>query len=407
MDLSGKTVGVWGYGISGKSIVKFLSQLGEIKIVVFDQGKLSNADVAWLKSNKIMLHDGDVQPFLERCDHVIPSPGIDIREYNTEKIIAELDLFQQFYTKPVIAVTGTLGKTTVVTLVARAFEKAGVRVAVGGNIGVGIFDLIEQDVDVVLLEASSFQLERCKTFAPKVAVITNLYPNHLDRHGTLEAYARAKENIHCHQKVPCLITQDALVESYRVPARGFEQNWQYVAAILETFGIDKVLVQKILDEMAGELVRFAHRLEVVTCEGGVTFVNDSKATVPEACLAAIGMYEKKRTILLLGGIGKGVDRRGLVSQLSGIKKIICFGKEANVLHNYCQEFNIQTAEYSNLQQSVEDACSSAQTGDTVLLSPAGASFDLYGNYEQRGAHFKVLINEWKKNKELTHVVTPE
>ena len=397
-DLLHKKIGVWGYGISGRSLVKFLLARN-VELVVFDQRELNQDDQDFLMSNSIVYDYQEPLEFLNACDYVIPSPGIDLRKYAAlaSRFIAELDLFQHFFTHPIIAITGTLGKTTITTLLVQALRLSGKEVVVGGNIGVGLFDLIGQSCDVAVLEVSSFQLELCTTFAPDVALWTNFYPNHLDRHGSMERYREAKEKIFIHQKNRCLIggMDWVFTGDYTIPEHGFKENWKLVIALLEQQGLSASEIERIVSVLGNQEGTLEHRLEKVSVVNGVEFINDSKATVPEASLAAVNLYNKKNMILLLGGLSKGVDRKYLVSQLLDVKKIICFGQESDKLLALCDEFGVNSQACATLDKAFFYACEVAQEGDTVLLSPSGSSFDLYKNYLERGEHFKKLVRAKK------------
>src|SRR3990167_9468728 len=393
--LHNATLGIWGYGISGRSLVNFL-RTQNVTLIVFDQRGLNVDDAKLFDACGIKFCSGEPEAFLDMCDYVIPSPGVDVRKFDAycDKFIAELDLFQQFFTKPIIGITGTLGKTTVTGLVAKALECVGISVCIGGNIGIGLFDLIAQQghVEYAVLELSSFQLELCKSFTPVIALWTNFYPNHLDRHGSIDMYRMAKEKICMSDKTYLIKPPLHLHGTYIIPARGFVENWQLVIAVLEYFNIAQEVINDVLMRL-GTSWGLEHRLELVGDIDGVTFVNDSKATVPEATLAAVKLYDSSKTILLLGGLDKDIDRRPLVSQLKDVKKVICFGGQAEKLYTICAEFGIASSMCATLKESFDIACNVAQRGDTVLLSPSGASFDLYKNYEERGTHFKKLVKE--------------
>ncbi|HJM69215.1 MAG TPA: UDP-N-acetylmuramoyl-L-alanine--D-glutamate ligase [Candidatus Babeliales bacterium] len=393
--LHNATLGIWGYGISGKSLVRFL-KTQDVALVVFDQRHLSEEDATLFDLHGIKFCSGEPQLFLDMCDYVIPSPGVDVRKFDAykDKFIAELDLFQSFFTKPIIGITGTLGKTTVTGLVEKALDGVGISVCAGGNIGIGLFDLIAQQdrVEYAVLELSSFQLELCKTFAPAVAVWTNFYPNHLDRHGDVKNYRTAKDKICMSDRTHLIRPPLSLSGSYVIPQDGFEENWSLVISVLEHLGIKHDAISDIMLQLSSAQ-KLEHRLELVDVIDGITFINDSKATVPEATLAAVKLYDPSRTILLLGGLDKDIDRRPLLSQLSDVKIVICFGAQAEKLYKLCIEFGVAVMVCNTLEESFVVACDVAQQGDTVLLSPSGSSFDLYKNYEERGIHFKKLVKE--------------
>ncbi len=395
-----KKWGVWGYGIGGSSAVEFLCLQG-IKPIVFDAKPFSEATCTQLHNQGVTIAPS-LEQFLKTCDVIIPSPGIDLRGYAqyAHKWLAELDLFMLFAQKPIIAVTGSLGKTTVTHTIGAVLQRAGKKVLVGGNIGIGLCSLLARQagVDYIVLEVSSFQLELCTLFSPHVAVWTNFYPNHLDRHGTLEAYFAAKANLLARQGVADHVIVWAelseqlhkLVTSPRhwrtVAEQGYAQNRCYVQAVMDALGIAVTVAD---DEVGGSL---EHRLEFVRQINGIDFYNDSKSTVPQATLAALDRLTGRPIILLLGGLSKGVDRRVLIAQLVGrVKMVICVGAESAQLCAWCALYGIPCEGGLQFDESVKIAYTKGVSGDVVLLSPSGSSFDLFANYQQRGVIFKQLV----------------
>ncbi|HBR70350.1 TPA: hypothetical protein DIC20_04295 [Candidatus Dependentiae bacterium] len=415
MDLNGKTIGIWGYGIGGKAIVKFLLKQS-LKLMVFDQKQLADEDQIFLQQHNVEIVN-ELNDFLECSDYIFPSAGVDLRPFGAikYKFLSELDLFQSFFHKPIIAITGTLGKTTVTTFLAKLLQNAGKRVAVGGNIGIGLCSLIEQQemVDYAVLEVSSFQLELCETFAPAVAVWTNFYSNHLDRHDSVEDYFAAKTKIVSLQKennisvvpsslflcikerarfehqwsiIPEQIPSDWL--SY-IPEKGVQENWKTLCAVLCALKIPLDVLKMPLDCV------IEHRVEYVGSVCDRQFYNDSKSTVPEATISAVNQL-RGSIILLLGGLSKGVSRELLISYLKDkVKHIICFGKEREQLAAWCVQYNMSHNQAVRLDEAVEMAYNYSSSGDIILLSPGGSSFDLFKNYQDRGNQFKGLITQLK------------
>ena len=203
MEFTSKKIGVWGLGVVGKAAVRFFHKQG-ISVNVMENREISAHEQNFLTDHRATLYrQNDVTAFLASHDFCIASPGIDLRPYQQyqKQFITELDIFASFWQKPIIAITGSIGKTTVTHLLSQLLSKK-MRVATGGNIGIGMLDLLaEQDnADCALLEVSSFQLEQCTAFAPTVALWTNFHPNHLDRHGTSEEYFKAKAQLLLRQK---------------------------------------------------------------------------------------------------------------------------------------------------------------------------------------------------------------
>jgi len=417
MDLSGKCIGIWGYGIGGTALVDFLLNQSIITII-FDQHPLSGMEQKLLQAQGVGIAS-TLDDFLAQVDYVVPSAGVDVRPYHSckHKLIAELDFFSRFFHKPIIAVTGTLGKTTVTTCLAQLLERSGRRVVVGGNMGIGLCSLIEKqnEVDCAVIEVSSFQLEHCKQFAPAVAVWTNFFPNHLDRHDSIEDYFAAKLNITKYQRdsdlaiVPADLLSRLKLSAlynhrwYPIPQNippewhswidkqdGIQSNWVVIGAVLSALNISLDLLKQPV------ICSLEHRMEYVATIADRIFYNDSKATVQEATLAAVERLCPAPIILLLGGLGKGISRASLICNLKDkVKKTICFGAEAEELAQFCKQYHLLHAVGAQFDAAVKMAYAYSSMGDVILLSPGGSSFDLFQNYQERGMRFKQIVSELK------------
>ena len=200
MDLISKKIGVWGFGIVGKSVVNYLHSKG-CKLEILERRDLTDAEQEFLKSRNIIFfnQNSELEKFLERNDIIIPSPGIDLSNFlqYKDKFLSELDIFALNFNKPVIAITGTLGKTSTTHLLTKLFSMQGINAVAAGNIGLGMCDLLykQDDIDLVILEVSSFQLERSNLLKPIISIWTNFYPNHLDWHKNIKSYFEAKFKI--------------------------------------------------------------------------------------------------------------------------------------------------------------------------------------------------------------------
>jgi UDP-N-acetylmuramoylalanine--D-glutamate ligase len=449
IDIVGKKIGVWGLGIVGRSVLTYLYDK-HCTLSVLDRTRATAEQQEFCQSKSIHYYSEDaISDFFECNDYIIPSPGVDIARYThvQHKWLAELDLFYHAWQKPIIAITGTLGKTSVTSLLWQILRHHGNMVATGGNIGVGSLDLLKDydQASVALLEVSSFQLETCKNFAPDLALITNIYPNHLDRHKNLQDYFLAKYKILAHQQqyqkalLPLELlpqiraqaptqsrplaffsyaeptselelqlgnhdivyyrshahnviikktrdTEHAIIDNAALPSLSYPANWLSILGALDLMGIE------VSNLKQAQLALPAHRLDHVATLNGRVFYNDSKSTVPEATLAAVNKLSGNPIILFLGGYGKGVDRSDLVNRLTGkVKHIICFGAEAQLLQSYCLRANISASAHATLEEAFCAALDQSQAGDALLFSPAGASFDLFANYQERGEHFKQLV----------------
>lgn len=459
MNLSHKRIGIWGYGVVGRSTLRYLVS-EKAQISVYDQKELSLEQQQEITTAGAHLYaPNELEQFLAENDYLIPSGGIDLRAHKTirPKLLAELDLFCDSWRKnatpaPIIGITGTVGKTSVTHLLSEILKAHGYRVATGGNIGVGLFDLLQEkdNADYAVLELSSYQLDLCRTHAPDLAIITNLHPNHLDRHGSAEAYQAAKGKIFTlqtadqkaiaplellpwlraltphkkytwftgHQPTEQELSQlrsnetlyfldsekiwslskrhnDARTTRALAPisALSFPINWALIHATLKELGIE--FKQKSLAQLALP----DHRFSCIATHNNISFYNDSKSTVLEATLAAVQQLHSKPIILFLGGLSKGVDRASALAQFKpySIKHVICFGKEADELARGCTTHALPASSYPTLESAFDTCASSiAQSGDHVLFSPAGASFDLFASYKARGEKFKELVAAYCK-----------
>lgn len=418
MLLKDKRIGIWGLGVVGKSLKSFFDKQG-VSYSVYDS-KLTP--------------EKSLEQFLESSDVIVPSPGVDLSKYQNYKIkfLAEADLFYEFFYKPTISITGSLGKTTITFLISKLFEQNNFNSIAGGNIGNALCNLIEvqEKLDIAVLELSSFQTEHIKKFRSKISVLANIYPNHLDRHKTLEQYKSAKLNLFAHQRCSDIAL---LPLSMAADTKGFKQQVYFFATSFEDFdncknvyyiknrtvcfwnGASNAAVASVNEEcckltfLENWLIVFAvlhlygcknfefpknldlpkHRMEAFR-KDGVLFYNDSKSTVAEATLKAVEKCNKP--ILFLGGLSKGADRSLAIASLKGnVKTVICFGNEAESLHRLCCDNGIDSKAFSTLEEAVRYCLRVVKSGDEVLFSPGGSSFDLFKNYVERGQRFKELV----------------
>jgi UDP-N-acetylmuramoylalanine--D-glutamate ligase len=439
-------IGIWGFGRVGKSVAQALLHCG-YQIAVMDSDRNILSDNLLNHHNVVPFTQDEHDRFFDYCSLVVPSPGIDLRPCIPHKHtwLSELDLFQALWKKPIIAITGSVGKTTVTSMLADICRHNGIEVALGGNIGTAACTLLatHPTAEYALLEVSSFQLELCRFFAPHIAIITNLYANHLDRHDSYEAYWQAKAQIFIRQRDHAiLIAPYALrnridqipsaskryyTSTEKLEKKDFESSPHTTVVFdgiknsvtvnkkrdYQTLAMPKSLLLQTLPENALicyasmyalthnrvstlsfeiDYVKHAHRLEVVSIKNGVTFVNDSKATTMASTLAAVEQYKNMPIILFLGGLGKGANREILIANLpTNVIHVICFGIEASTLASWCQLYNKPGTWYTTMPEAFTNALQWAQPGTILLFSPSGSSFDLYDNYEKRGDAFKQLV----------------
>lgn len=452
-------VGIWGFGVTGKAAAHFFKKKGyDIWVMDSKAQALQEAQSLGIR----VIPQKDVCSFLQQSDLLFASGGINVKEhyapYKT-KWITEVDLFaqewrQNFPQKPIIAITGTVGKTTVTHLLHRLLNTlSGSEHAwlVGGNIGTPLFSLLEQATNQtigVVLELSSFQLEYAKTFYPDVGIITNIYPNHLDRHGSVQEYLAAKINLL--KKIPqeghiiapyslydqildlespaktCFFNEDdtflkdfffnkadayflhkncimrklkdlqdiSLTTLMPLASLTFNINWLTIFLGAHALGFDMNTILNAAQSLS-DIPK--HRVAYLGSHKGLSFYNDSKATVPESTLAAIKKLSLQFSSihLLLGGESKGIDRSALISKLQGtVTHIYCFGKEAVHLYTFCSRLNIPASFYATLDDAFRDCVKQATDQSCVLLSPAGSSYDLFKNYQERGDYFTSLTKQF-------------
>lgn len=449
ITLNNKKIGIWGLGVMGTAAVKFLSAQGA-QLMVCDAKDLTSQEQLFLaKHHAHYINQKNITDFFEINDFILPSPGIDIRSYHDyqHKFITELDLFAAFCTKPIVAITGSIGKTTITSLLGQILNQQSFQTLVGGNIGIASFDLLtdQKKADCVMVEISSFQLEYVQQFAPNLAIWTNFYPNHLDRHGTKEDYLKAKYNIIAHQRagqqalIPLEIAhmlppvastlsffsttlptaqQQQLyhdhtmlwIEDKKIIARtatqkhtlyhledlpsvSFSHNWLVICSTL-------FLLNKLPTQFHPTYHLPEHRIEKIGTINNITFYNDSKGTVPEATMAAVAQFPHDSIHLFLGGLSKGIDRSLLIKQLKNkVCFIHCFGKEADTLYAFCKQEKIPAHASTTLNDAFAQCIKQIKPGDIVLLSPSGSSYDLFNNYEERGRYFKQLVQSLEKTNQ--------
>jgi UDP-N-acetylmuramoylalanine--D-glutamate ligase len=434
MNKNKQKLGIWGLGAVGSAAIKALHE--KFTLAAMNQTEPSAEIQRMLSERAIQFHlQKDAEEFFINNDLVLPSPGIDLRPFTTykNKFICELDLYAQLSQAPSIGITGTVGKTTITYCLSELLKREH-NIFVGGNIGTGLLQALEENKELTIFELSSFQLEFTKQYAPDLAIITNLFPNHLDRHASFEDYKQAKYNLLRQQTVDqkALVPLELAVEIqtfyqgtlaavalkkpevrfpfpifyahnnqiYRtlhnetrlvcseIPPSGFIHNWIIVGGALD-------LLEKKIDSLAvAPSPILEHRLELCSSKNNISIYNDSKSTIMESTLAAIEQLKNRPIILLLGGLSKGVDRTAYIPSLrTKVQTIICFGTESKSLQRAALNASIPAFHAATLEEALKMVRAVAENGDQILLSPGGSSFDLYSNYKERGKHFKQLVQD--------------
>ena len=427
---------VVGLRATGAAVVEWLTAAGhEVTVVEEQPGQPAyderRAD-AIARGATVLEGAPDWEALVASADLVVPSPGVHpehpvMTAARTLRVPVrgDLDLAVEAATVPVVAVTGTNGKSTVTSLVTAMLERSGVHALAVGNIGRVVLDALAEPADVLVVEASSFQLHTVTpAFAPDVAVLLNLADDHLDWHGSFDAYVADKMHVFAYQRPDALLVANrddpVVVRAVRdaaarvawctldAPARGVA-GWRgdtLVAddgAELFTAGgpwaphdraniAAAALAARALgarpDAMSaavGAFVRLHHRTEPVGKAGGVVFVDDSKATNPHATAAAVQGYPS--VVLLAGGLSKGVDLGVLTTVRDHLRAVVAIGGTPEEVEAAFAG-SVPTVRADSMRAAVRTAAGLAEPGDVVLLSPACASFDWYDGYAARGDDFR-------------------
>jgi UDP-N-acetylmuramoylalanine--D-glutamate ligase len=436
---------VIGLGATGNSCVRYLTDC-QIPVAVVDTRPNPPQLVEFKKTYPtIPVQLGPLSDeFLNQASRLIVSPGVSLQEPAIAKqiargipVIGDIELFAQAANAPVIAITGTNAKSTVTTLVGIMAQAANLKAQVGGNLGVPALDLLTTPApDLYVLELSSFQLETTTTLAPKVATVLNVTPDHMDRYDTLADYQLAKLRIYkngeiavCNRDDPMtdcgnqfkdrklqftlqeprqgefgllhkdgevfLAFEDQPLMSVRelpILGRHYQANALAALALGYGFGFSMEAMLKTLIEFKG----LVHRCQLVRERAGVRWYNDSKGTNVGATLAAIdglGPEIEGKLVLIAGGVGKNADFSPLVPAITKyVKTVILIGEAAPVLAGVLGD-RVDVVLADSMQAAIVNAAKIAVAGDSVLLSPACASFDMFNNFEHRGNVFTEVVRE--------------
>jgi len=431
---------VIGAGKTGRSVAAFLSaRRGRVRLVERSRDTLERAPLP--RGVEARVGD-DADDLLERIDVVIPSPGVPRTHPALRRavarglpILSEIELAARFLSCPILAITGTNGKSTTTTLLGEMVKAAGMRTFVGGNLGTPLIDacIAETALDAAVVEVSSFQLEWVHTFRPRVAVLLNLTPDHLDRYATLDEYGAAKAALLSAQlpgdvavlnrddpwvweqrrttragaisfgrepvEFGSFVDGDALIywgpepaarrfTLQRVQLHGAHNRENMMAAVTAAaiWGVPTAAIQHALDHTAP----LPHRLQLVRERNGVRFYDDSKGTNVGAMEKSIASFAQG-VVLLAGGYDKGSDFTPLAPLLRAhVKHLVLFGAAGPKI---AQQLNgiVPHSLVPNLAAAVRAAAAHAGGGDVVLLSPGCASFDEFTDYTHRGRRFRELV----------------
>ena len=431
---------VIGLGRSGRSVVQFLYRRGESVIAMDTREQPPLLSELRATYPALTVLTGELNPELvARSRHIVLSPGVSLAEPAVaaaascgREIIGDIELFSRTAVAPIIAITGTNGKSTVTTLVADMLEASDFEVRRGGNLGIPALDLLDDhEPDFYVLEVSSFQLELTHTLAPRVACILNLAPDHLDRHGSFESYAQVKARVLERAQIAVLNADDPVVRTFPYSGQriGFSlaepgpghyglrrtgaepvlagpggdvlalrelritgahniANALAAVAIGETCGADRDKMIAVLKTFRG----LPNRCEPVATLNHIQFINDSKATNPGAACASIaGLMAAQTGVIIAGGQSKDASFDTFADvAVAHAHTIVLIGRAASeIAHSVAGRVPCIFA--TDMDAAVRAAAEAADSGEVVLLAPACASFDMFDSYEARGAAFRQAV----------------
>ncbi len=452
MNLQGKKILIVGLARTGVATARFLGERGA-RVKVSEQKRLEA-----LKPAREALQDipiewetgGHTVPFFLDADLIVASPGVPFalkpfaraREEGI-RIISEVELASRFLVRPMIAITGTNGKTTTTTLIGEMLRAGGATAFVGGNIGNPLINFVAgpQKEDWAVVELSSYQLEGIEEFRPSVSVLLNITEDHLDRYPSFAEYGRAKGRIFDNQEAgdhavlnaddpltlafvdrvksqPVLFSRekrltegcflegksifylgrDGLTERFdleRMKIRGAHNLENFMAAIAacQICGCPRHALQKVIDEFEG----LEHRLEWVREIDGVNFFNDSKGTNVGSVVKSLLSFQEP-VLLIAGGRDKEGDYGPLKELITNKVKGMALIGEARERIGAALGHLTETVKVDTLEEAVHWAYAKSRPGDVVLLSPACSSFDMFQNYQERGKRFKAIVQAIKESK---------
>lgn len=412
-------IAIWGLGVSGISTLKALIKEGKHQVSLIDRDDprewKRREEVLGLVSEEQCYSQNNLVSLEEQIDLIIMAPGIDpripeLQAFHNIPKVCEVEYFYQYIDKPIIAITGTNGKTTTCTLLKLALERAGKKVFLGGNIGIPLAEafLSENEYDYYVLELSSFQLELIDRFNADISVILNISESHMERYDSFGQYRDAKYRITMNQKESehLMINEDsASIESQANmmkinPVQGYDfsqsklvgehykLNFDVVDKVLSLLAIEKKkeIIQFIINDFSG--VRY--RLEFLRRVGSVSFYNDSKSTNLASTLSALSAFQYDRVYLIMGGKLRQEDVTSLGEELNRqtqIEKIFAFGEAKSLIRKEADKLDV--IEFSTLKDVILNM--HLLDVDVVLFSPGFPSFDQYTNYIERGDDFENLV----------------
>ncbi len=450
--MSGRRIVVMGFGVTGQAVARSLVATGDA-VVVFDDASTEPGTTAAAAAGAIGVAveptpTAGLEARLRNFDLMVPSPGVPVNHpiYAAAaaaglRVSAEIELAAEIATEQggprIVAITGTNGKTTVTTLVAAIFNDSGVRAMAAGNIGVPMIEAVRADVEVVVAEVSSFQLQFTHSFRPEVSCWLNLAPDHLDWHTNMDHYGAAKARIWANQgpgDTAVLNADDmaahvyarripdgvSLVEFSTTSRAPYMLEGSYLVGpegteVIEVGDLPRALPHDLANALAATAVSMSggatlagcrkalasavllpHRVSFVGAVDGISWYDDSKATTPDAVLAAVGGFSS--VVLIAGGRNKGLDLGVLATAAPPVRSVVAIGEAAaEIQAAFAGLVPVETA--GSMTAAVDAAARRAEPGDAVILSPGCASFDWYRSYAARGDDFAAIVTERLGEKE--------
>ncbi len=432
----GSTVALFGFGITGRAVTAALLER-KASVLLFDDSpnkEMSEIAQAMGVDLNVPISEQGLQELVKDVDFAVPTPGLPENHFFFEcmkekriPILTEFDLSAQWDQRPILAITGTNGKTTVCTMVHQMLKKSGTASALAGNTETPLVSAIGNDeTETIVVEASSFRLALSQQFKPQVAAWLNFSPDHLDVHRDLKAYEEAKKVIWKNlgpkdTAIACI--EDEVVRRNIPPAAttltfGFLKgdsridngvlvvndtrllevdelsrtsphdilNSLAAASIASEGGASNAAIREVLSSFSG----LPHRMTYLGSKEGVGWHNDSKSTTPHSVASAVQGFEN--VILIVGGRNKGVDLSPLGDLKKHLKLVIAIGEASEEIGRVFADISPVNIAHS-MEEAVYLAQSHSREGDSVVLSPGCASFDWYRSYSERGDDFTKLVNE--------------
>ena len=438
-EITQQSIVIVGLGQTGLSCARFLVGKGFAVAIMDSREQPPGLEALQQEYPEVLIKTGGFDAdWLTDADMVVLSPGVDPRhemiqlaEQRGIEIVGDVELFARYANAPIIAITGSNGKSTVTTLLADMANEAGKQCRVGGNLGTPTLDLISEPApDFYIVELSSFQLETVKTLNAFASVVLNVSPDHLDRYDSVKDYQDVKAKIYFGDGVMVVNVDDPYVNQLIQENRNqitFGMNADFSVAnyegrqwltekgvrLLDVDTLKIVGKHNVANALAAlalgsamalpmsamlialqQYIGLPHRCRLVVKQNDICWFNDSKATNVGACIAAIqGLSDTGNIILIAGGVGKDQDFSELTVVLQRhVRAIILLGEDATLIAESVPE-QCEMYRVDSLKAAVMKAGDIAKTGENIVLSPACASFDMFSSYEERGDVFEKLVKE--------------